>query len=247
MAERFQSSEEMVRRAREAARSRRDPSSEPHAADPSSEPAAAEPADGPTPQAPTPPGHAPRVEHLEVEPLVTAPPPSPPSAPSAAAPPGRALVAFVVALLLLGSGLVATQLIDVEGTDETPTTSPITADPQPGTCLRDPGGGFAALEPVDCEQPHDLEVFAIVDLAYGPDDPIPEDDELFDAAFQGCLDRFSTYTNEAWEDSPYYIRTYVPDRRGWRAGDRSVVCTLYAADADGRPVPSTGTATGTDA
>ncbi len=243
MAERFESSEDMIRRAREAARSPREV--------PTGDPAGQEPR-RPIPEAPIPQGHAPRVEHLEVDPLTvpspSAPPPMPPSGPATPPPPrGRAVVAFVVALVLLGAGFAATQLIDVDDAGDTPATAPISADPEPGTCLRDPGGGFAALEPVDCARSHDLEVFAIVDLPYGSDEPIPEDDELFDIAFQACLDRFSSYTNEAWEDSPFYIRTYVPDRRGWRAGDRSVVCTLFAADADGQPVPSTGSAAGTDA
>ena len=112
-----------------------------------------------------------------------------------------------------------------------------------GTCFQDPGIGIVGtIEPVDCKEGHDLEVFAIVQLPFGAGTARPAEDELFDRAYDECLPPFARYTGEQYVDSAYYIDALVPDLHTWKAGDREAVCFLFLIDANSEIVPATGSA-----
>ncbi len=103
---------------------------------------------------------------------------------------------------------------------------------EPGTCfddvveLTDEGGGEVGEVPVvDCDQPHDNEVFATFDLEA---EAFPGDERVLELAFDGCLDRFEEYVGSDPEASRYALTHLVPTERTWEVNDdREVVCFLY--------------------
>lgn len=103
---------------------------------------------------------------------------------------------------------------------------------EPGTCfddvaeLAEEGGGEIGEVPVvDCRQPHDNEVFATFDLE---GDTFPGDDQVLQAAVDGCLARFGDYVGSEPGTSRYLVSHLVPTARTWDVNDdREVVCFLY--------------------
>jgi hypothetical protein len=100
-----------------------------------------------------------------------------------------------------------------------------------GQCLNQPGSttDIEEVEVVPCDDPHDLEVFALVEL---PEGPYPGDSGLSDAAQPACADRFAAYVGVEPAESVLATGFLIPSEDGWDGGDREVVCLLY--DPDGR-------------
>lgn len=98
-----------------------------------------------------------------------------------------------------------------------------------GRCLDDPGErtGIEEVEVVACDQPHDFEVFALVDL---PEGPYPGDSQVADRAREACTDRFAAYVGTEEASSALATAFLVPNEGGWEGGDREVVCLLYEPD-----------------
>jgi len=115
---------------------------------------------------------------------------------------------------------------------------------QVGDCFNTPGATedptdtfeVQSVEGVPCTESHDSEVFALFDLAGGPDAPYPGDQAAFDAGAVGCLDRFSGYVGESYEASTRWDATlFYPSQGSWDdADDREVVCIVVPLD--GSPV-----------
>lgn len=101
-----------------------------------------------------------------------------------------------------------------------------------GTCfddvsaLAEEGGGDVGQVPVvDCDEPHDNEVFATFELDDGDH---PGLDEVRRLAEEGCRDRFEDYVGSSPEDSELVTSHLVPTEQSWAAADdRQVVCFLY--------------------
>lgn len=145
------------------------------------------------------------------------------------------LARVAIGLAVLG-GFVAFRNVTSE---ETVTVSEMA----PGTCLQDPGPGLVGNAPVvDCSKAHDLEVFALVQLPFADDAPLPEEEALFDSAFESCLPRFESYTGQDWDTSPFYLDAFVPDRHSWKNGDREAICFLFQLNSFGDIKDSTGSA-----
>lgn len=96
-----------------------------------------------------------------------------------------------------------------------------------GQCLDQPAAATAIeeVEVVPCDDPHDLEVFAVVAL---PDGPYPGDSARSDAALAACTDRFAAYVGIEPSASELATGFLVPTEAAWDGGDREVVCLLYA-------------------
>lgn len=103
---------------------------------------------------------------------------------------------------------------------------------EPGTCfddvsaLADEGGGEVGQVPVvDCDEPHDNEVFATVTLE---GDAYPGLDEVRRRADDECVDRFEDYVGAAPDAAGLVASHLVPTQQSWSASDdRQVVCFLY--------------------
>ena len=145
------------------------------------------------------------------------------------------LARVAIGLAVLG-GFIAYRNVTAE---ETVTV----AEMAPGTCIQDPGPGLIGDAPlVDCGKAHDLEIFALVQLPFADDAPLPQEDALYNSAFDACLPRFESYTGEDWDASPYYLDAFVPDRHSWKNGDREAICFLFQLNSFGDLVSTTGSA-----
>lgn len=77
---------------------------------------------------------------------------------------------------------------------------------------------------IPCSEPHDNEVFALVDMSF---DEFPGADAIADAGFSACLEHFDSYVAAAYEDSALDVFTLHPTAESWAQDDREVVCVLY--------------------
>lgn len=96
---------------------------------------------------------------------------------------------------------------------------------------------ITSIPVVDCDEPHDQEVFAATDMT---GDTFPGDsavsDEL-DAFCQG--DVFTDFIGLAYADSIFYTSGLQPTSSSWDNGDRELLCTV--GNPDGK---TTGTLAG---
>ncbi len=97
---------------------------------------------------------------------------------------------------------------------------------------------FSEIDPIDCTEPHDLEVYALVDLSdisleFSSVALYPGDDAVYEAAYNACWDAFESYVGVPYEDSVLYLDTFTPTLEGWEErGDRIANCVLYEVNAD---------------
>jgi hypothetical protein len=99
-----------------------------------------------------------------------------------------------------------------------------------GDCFNDPqedefGMGEIVLLP--CSQPHDNEVFALVELPATDGAPYPDEEQLGADSDDACVQPFAPYVGVPYEQSSLWLFSLYPDPAGWRKGDRVVMCVLY--------------------
>jgi len=103
-----------------------------------------------------------------------------------------------------------------------------------GDCLNTPEDDvFFEIDPIDCAEPHDLEVFALIDLTsvsgeFSVGASYPGDDIVYDAAIQECWDPFERYVGIPYEDSVLFMDAFTPTLEGWQeVDDRIANCVLF--------------------
>jgi hypothetical protein len=99
---------------------------------------------------------------------------------------------------------------------------------RPGDCLEKPGERFVRAKRVDCAEPHDLEVFALVTDPAPRGARYPGPEILEREATVACLPQFQTYVGIPFEQSELQFTGYVPTERNWEEHNRLLVCTLAA-------------------
>ena len=104
------------------------------------------------------------------------------------------------------------------------------------------GGSGDAVPTVACDQPHEAEVYAVVEVAAA--DPYDEA-EVIASVEQECVERFDAYTGEAYATSSLDIFYTWPLAESWDAGDRGAVCAAFVPDESGVAVMFEGTLAGT--
>ena len=111
-----------------------------------------------------------------------------------------------------------------------------------GDCLDDADvpEEVTTLPIVDCDGPHDSEVFAGT-TATGDD--FPGSDVLQGRLVEFCRgDAFTEFVGIPFADSRYATRGYYPTAESWANGDRELLCTLI--DESGAQL--TGSVAGTE-
>ncbi len=97
-----------------------------------------------------------------------------------------------------------------------------------GSCFDDPADiaqvGASDIVVVDCDTPHDNEVFANVVLT---GDEFPGSEVVADRALAQCVDAFGPYVGTAYETSVYDILWVGPSQETWDVGDRVVICAAF--------------------
>ncbi len=138
-------------------------------------------------------------------------------------------VLAVVALLALDDG---EDDAEAGNTTTTPAGEPVAVDRiEVGTCFNDAGDegafNYTELSVVDCEEPHDNEVYHLFDAPGGA--TYPGDDEIGQVTRDGCLSAFEPYVGKPYTESAFAILPIPPSKASWEGGDREVVCAVYDA------------------
>lgn len=99
-----------------------------------------------------------------------------------------------------------------------------------GDCFDDPGmqeeiDGVRALP---CDEPHDHEIYHEFEHADGDAPPSPE--VVNQRIGEECVRAFDTFVGTVYMESDLDFFTFEPTEEGWRQGDRTVQCALYAMD-----------------
>jgi hypothetical protein len=89
------------------------------------------------------------------------------------------------------------------------------------------GETVVSVTPVDCDQPHDKEVFAVFDYPDAPD-AYPGDEAVRAEAEEGCIPAFRSYVGKEFETSTLNVLYLTPTADTWRQGDKEITCTLLA-------------------
>jgi hypothetical protein len=113
-----------------------------------------------------------------------------------------------------------------------------------GDCFSTDDDQLETVVVVDCEQPHEYEVFALIEHGAGADEPYPGDAEVLEYADTQCQPPFEAYVGHDYQTSIWYITSLSPSEETWADGDREIVCTLNQQDDNQEPIAVTGTAEG---
>jgi len=101
-----------------------------------------------------------------------------------------------------------------------------------GDCFDDPDGssadGFAQVETIPCDEPHDNEVAAGFDTDLDGD--YPGEDVVERRASLECSARFESLTGQVDGSSLLTFFPIYPLKGSRESGDRSVICSYYNAD-----------------
>lgn len=99
-----------------------------------------------------------------------------------------------------------------------------------GDCFDDPGGTkIESVDLIDCTEPHEYEIYALVQLS-GDAGEFPGDDALFDELAEVCFNRFEVYVGHEYATSVYDFSGLTPLEESWANGDREGVCLVHRFD-----------------
>ena len=134
----------------------------------------------------------------------------------------------------------------VEATDEATEAPEPTAEAETSVLGLDAGDCFNLIdeddktaERVDCDEEHQYEVYAVVEVG---DDEWPGDDELAEVAADCYGDVFEDFVGLEYAFSRWYATPFLPTEGDWDEGLEGVICALYDPDEP----ETTGSAEGTE-
>lgn len=111
-----------------------------------------------------------------------------------------------------------------------------------GDCFVDPGHGLINdVDIIDCAEPHDLELFAMVPLA-GMSLAYPGEKAVEENVLEECIDRFPDYVGHPFQTSDFWADSLYPTEDGWDSGDKTGFCLVYLGGETGDYASSTGSA-----
>ncbi len=105
-----------------------------------------------------------------------------------------------------------------------------------GDCLNGlalDGEDVTSVTGIPCDQPHEAEVYLLVDHPGGSDAPFPGREAIVQFAEERCIGAFESYVGLSYELSEIYATYLFPIENSWPQGDREIVCLLYE---DGRQI-----------
>lgn len=100
-----------------------------------------------------------------------------------------------------------------------------------GQCFDNPDGRseiVTNVDIVDCDDPHDNEMYAVV--AYPDQGSHPGDDVIRDFADETCIQRFEEFVGFDYLASELDLGYFWPTDESWDAGDRTVQCFVFELD-----------------
>lgn len=102
-----------------------------------------------------------------------------------------------------------------------------------GDCFDDPDGTESAdlevtdVPIVDCADPHDNEVYHIVEVT---GDDYPGTEAIGAQADTECVDRFESFVGAPYDTSDLNFGWLTPTAESWSGGDREILCFVYRVD-----------------
>jgi hypothetical protein len=162
---------------------------------------------------------------------------------------GRGLAVAGIVLGALGVGVGCLMLVVVllgEEDDRPRSAAEAGLDLEVGDCFDNESGlpddpnelSAARVDEKPCDEPHDAEVYAIVEHPAAADAPFPGDPTLGRFAFDTCSERFEAFVGRDYNSSGLDILFPVPQELSWtKLDDRRVLCSVY----DLRSEPLVGT------
>ena len=126
-------------------------------------------------------------------------------------------------------------------TTETPTAKGRTVqatDLQVGDCYNEPDAASAttnddskrqvgSVEVVDCEVPHQHEVYNNYKITLST---FPDSSTMQSQIQTACYSSFEDYVGKSYDESQYEASTLTPTENSWAQGDRTITCTLVTKD-----------------
>ena len=82
---------------------------------------------------------------------------------------------------------------------------------------------------VECSEPHDNEVYAVVDV---DGEEFPGEQAVQDQADEACLSTFDAFVGLDYESSTLDFGWLVPTADSWNMGDRVIACFVYRMDLE---------------
>lgn len=98
-------------------------------------------------------------------------------------------------------------------------------DLEVGMCILDSTAAAAvtSVEVVDCDDPHDAEVYASLVLTDGT---FPGEEAIAVTSQQQCETQFANFVGVAFGTSTLTYKYFAPTAQTWAAGDREVLCLI---------------------
>ena len=126
-------------------------------------------------------------------------------------------------------------------TTETPTAKGRTVqatDLQVGDCYNEPDAAsdttnddgkrqVGSVEVVDCEVPHQHEVYNNYKITLST---FPDSSTMQSQIHTACYSSFEDYVGKSYNESQYEASTLTPTENSWAQGDRTITCTLVTKD-----------------
>lgn len=107
---------------------------------------------------------------------------------------------------------------------------PLGTDLQVGDCFNgDPGWTRANAEVVDCSTPHDQQIVGIVPYS-SADGAFPGEAAIDQLGEETCYDAFEDFVGIGFQESRWYMTSWMPTPETWAAGSRVIICALHAED-----------------
>jgi hypothetical protein len=135
----------------------------------------------------------------------------------------------ILLALIVGAG-AAIGFAVVSGREDVASVAPEPMDAfavKVGDCFDDTGlgaGDISELPGIPCEEPHDNEIFALIDL---PGD-WPGEEQIEEMAYRRCYERFEAAIGKTYEDSVIDYTVIYPTETSWHElGDREVICVAF--------------------
>lgn len=115
-------------------------------------------------------------------------------------------------------------------------------DVEVGDCFNDPDAAEVvySVEAVVCAEPHDNEVFALLEYPASDSAEYPGQVTVEEWTADSCIAEFTEYVGTDFWESSLDIIWLVPTEESWGQGDREVVCALKGMEEK----PLTGTVAG---
>jgi hypothetical protein len=97
-----------------------------------------------------------------------------------------------------------------------------------GDCFR---GEMPEFDIVDCEEPHDAEVFGLDDHHAAEGAPYPGRAELSFVTDQRCVEAYASHVGESIQETEWRILIVEPSEESWdERDDRAFLCALVSTD-----------------